>query len=91
MVWGDFEDQYLTPAQQLNAQKFEIIGKEAMLHRIGQGPPPDITQVTLSQAKAARTKFEDMLRLVNDGMAGAQYVFRTLHEENAKNYDAANP
>jgi hypothetical protein len=91
MQWSDFNTTYLSAAQQTKAAQLEAIGRALELYRAGKGPKPDISAVTMSQAKAAKTKNEDIQALLIPAVTGTEYVIRRLKDEAADAFDAANP
>lgn len=90
MQWSDFQTSYLSAAQQTKAAQLETIFNAMVLQRTG-GPKPDISAVTMSQAKAARVKNTDIRTLVDKAVVGADYVIQRLRDEAAQSFDDSNP
>jgi hypothetical protein len=82
---------FLTPAQQTLAAKFEKIGKDAAAFQNGQGPPPDTSTVTQSQAKGADKILRELMDLVGPAQNGIKYVNKKNEDQAVADYQAANP
>lgn len=89
MQWSDFQASYLSAAQQTKAAQLETIGRAVSAYRQGTGPKPDISAITMTQAKAAKVKNDDIRALVDWAVVGAEYVIRQLREDAANAAEAA--
>jgi hypothetical protein len=87
MIWADFNNSFLSAAQQAKMAEFEALGNT--LRAGGTGVP--IGALTLSQAKQARAKIEECHALMANALRGVQYVVSVKQQQALADLDAANP
>lgn len=88
MIWSDFNTTFLPAAQQTKMAEFEAI---ALAMRPSGTGTPQVGALTLSQAKAARRKLEEIRDLLVNATRGVEYVVRIKQAEALDALDAANP
>jgi hypothetical protein len=87
MIWSDFNNSFLSAAQQAKMAEFEALGRAL------QAPvsAPSIGALTLSQAKQARAKIAECRELLMLAQRGVELVIHTKQAEALAQLDAANP
>ena len=82
---------FLTGPQQTKAAQFAAIGEAVALWRAGNGPVPDTSAVTYSQAKAAESVLKDLGSLVGPAQLGIRFMREKSQNQALADYEAANP
>lgn len=79
---------YLTANQQTKMAAFATEGAKI---GVRGSPPPDLTNLTWSQAKAARQSMRELHDLINNAERGIQYAIEFYRKKATDDADAANP
>lgn len=82
---------FLTAAQQTKAADFASIGIAWALWKNNEGPKPDLSAVTQSQAKAADVLLRSLIDLVGPAQAGIKYARSEFETQALAAFQAANP
>lgn len=79
---------FLSSGQQAKAAQFAAIGAAV---RAQSGTPPDLSQVTQSQAKAAEVLLKDLMSFIDDARRGIAYARSTFEAAALQAFQDANP